>query len=69
MEEKDKDVKKAISWALREISKKQEKAVFEFLQNYAKTNNIHTKQIIKEGMKKLSLEKQKRLKDILNFYI
>jgi 3-methyladenine DNA glycosylase AlkD len=31
MREEDKDVKKAIGWALREITKKDPKSVFEFL--------------------------------------
>jgi 3-methyladenine DNA glycosylase AlkD len=30
MKEKDKDVKKAIGWALREITKKDSKSVFDF---------------------------------------
>lgn len=59
MREKDKDVKKAIGWALREITKKDPKSVFEFLQKWAKLEDKNTKWIIRNGMKKLAKEKQK----------
>jgi 3-methyladenine DNA glycosylase AlkD len=36
MKEEDKDVKKAIGWALREIIKKDPESVFKFLQKWAK---------------------------------
>jgi len=62
MLEEDKDVKKAIGWALREITKKDEQAVYEFLKKWAKVNNKNTKWIIREGMKKLSPQKQSELK-------
>lgn len=65
MREKDRDVKKAISWALREVTKKDPKAVFEFLQKWAKINDKNTKWIIKEGMKKLSEKEQKELKSLI----
>jgi len=54
MEDNDKDVKKAVSWILREITKFNPKEVFEFLTKWAKfkpDKNIHW--IIKDGMKKL----------------
>ncbi|MHA1834936.1 MAG: DNA alkylation repair protein [Candidatus Baldrarchaeia archaeon] len=51
MEDEDLDVKKAVAWALREISKKDPKAVYEFLLNYTNTQNKDTKWIIKEGIK------------------
>ncbi len=51
--EKDRDVKKAIGWALREITKKNPEAVFEFLSNWAKLKNKNANTIIKDGMKKL----------------
>ena len=62
MREKDRDVKKAISWALREVAKKDPKSVFEFLKMRAKVDDKNTKWIIKDGMKKLSEEEQKELK-------
>jgi 3-methyladenine DNA glycosylase AlkD len=65
MKEKDKDVKKAIGWALREITKKDPKSVFEFLQKWAKVDNKNTKWIIKEGMKKLAKEEQEKLKSMI----
>jgi 3-methyladenine DNA glycosylase AlkD len=65
MKEKDKDVKKAIGWALREITKKDPKSVFEFLKKWAKTKDENTKWIIKEGMKKLSNKEQEKLKSLI----
>ncbi len=66
MREEDKDVKKAIGWALREITKKDAEAVFEFLKKWAKIDNKNTRWIIKEGMKKLSKEKQVKLKSLMS---
>ncbi len=66
MKEEDKDVKKAIGWALREITKKDSKSVSEFLERWAKVENKNTKWIIKEGMKKLSKEQQEELKSLIN---
>ncbi len=66
MQERDKDVKKAIGWALREISKKDEQAVFDFLQKWASTYDKNTKQIVKDGMKKLSQERQEKLRSLIN---
>ncbi|KAA0007712.1 MAG: DNA alkylation repair protein [Thermoplasmata archaeon] len=65
MREKDRDVKKAISWALREVTKKDPKSVFKFLQKWAKVDNKNTKWIIKEGMKKLLEKEQKELKSLI----
>jgi len=65
MKEEDKDVKKAIGWALREITKKDENAVFEFLKGWATTDNINTHQIIKEGMKKLPQKEQTILNSLI----
>ena len=62
MEDEDLDVKKAVAWALREISKKDPKAVYEFLLNYINTQNKDTKWIIKEGTKKLPKEWAKEIK-------
>lgn len=66
MEEKDRGVQKAIGWALREISKKNPSAVFEFLKKHATNANKDTARIIKEGMKKLPGEQQETLKDLLS---
>jgi 3-methyladenine DNA glycosylase AlkD len=65
MHEKDRDVKKAIGWALREISKKDPKSVFEFLQKWIKVKDENTEWIIKEGMRKLQKEKQEEIKSLL----
>jgi len=61
MNEGDRDVRKAVAWALREISKKNPEAVYNFLQGYTGSNNVNTRWIIKEGSKKLPKEKRERL--------
>ena len=66
MREQDKDVKKAIGWALREISKKDNRAVFEFLKKWAKVKDKHTRWIVKNGMKKLSEKDQEELKTLMS---
>jgi len=67
MEDKDKDIKKAVSWILREITKKNPDAVAKFLMKWAKANlNKDTKWIIKDGMKKLSSDEQKKILGILD---
>jgi 3-methyladenine DNA glycosylase AlkD len=66
MKEEDKDVKKAIGWALREVTKKNPKSVFEFLKNWAKVDDKNTKWIIKEGMKKLVRKEQEKLESLLS---
>jgi 3-methyladenine DNA glycosylase AlkD len=53
MREKDKDVKKAIGWALREITKKDPEAVFKFLQKWAKQDK-NARSIVRDGMKKFA---------------
>ena len=53
MRERDRDVKKAVAWTLREISKKNPKVVYEFLQRYIASKDENTKWIVKEGSKKL----------------
>ncbi len=65
MQDSEKDVKKAAGWALREVSKKDPEAVFEFLRNWAQNDNRHTRWIIKDGMKKLSKEQQNDLLQLL----
>jgi len=54
MEDEDKDVKKAVSWILREITKKNPEDVAEFLARWVKANpSKDARWIIKDGMKKL----------------
>jgi 3-methyladenine DNA glycosylase AlkD len=65
MKEEDKDVKKAIGWALREITKKDPESVFKFLQKWAKVKDKNVRAIIKAGMKKLQKEEQEKIKSLL----
>ena len=58
MADNEKDIKKAVSWILREITKKNPDEVAEFLARWAKANpGKDTRWIIKDGMKKLPKEK------------
>ncbi len=67
MKDQDKDVKKAVSWMLREITKKNPNEVTKFLEKWAKTKpNKDTKWVIKEGMKKLSNNEQKKILGLLD---
>ena len=65
MDERDGEVIKAIGWALREVSKKDSGAVFRFLLEFSSTTDRYRRRIIREGMKKLPVEYQKRLVSIL----
>ncbi len=66
MKDQDKDVKKAVSWMLREITKKNPDEVAKFLEKWAKTKpNKDTRWITKEGMKKLSNIEQKKILGLL----
>ena len=66
MEDKEKDIKKAVSWILREITKRNSDKVAEFLMEWAKANlNKDSRWIIKDGMKKLPKEKQAEILSIL----
>ncbi|MBC8525844.1 MAG: DNA alkylation repair protein [Candidatus Cloacimonetes bacterium] len=66
MNEDRPDVKKAVSWILRDITKKNPNEVAEFLTKWAKTNpSKDTKWIIKDGMKKLSNNEQKNILRLL----
>lgn len=53
MTAEDADIKKAVAWALREISKRKPEMVRDFLKNYQKSQNKNTQWIIKDGSKKL----------------
>lgn len=67
MKENEPDVKKAVSWILRETTKKNPDEIAKFLMKWAKTNpNKDTKWIIKEGMKKLSNNEQKIILELLD---
>jgi 3-methyladenine DNA glycosylase AlkD len=65
MKEEDEDVKKAIGWALREVTKKYPESVFKFLQKWAKVKDKNVRAIIKAGMKKLQKEEQEEIKSLL----
>ena len=66
MENNEKDIKKAVSWILREITKKNPNEVAEFLTRWAKANpGKDTRWIIKDWMKKLPKEKQTEILAIL----
>ncbi len=66
MEDKDKDVKKAVSWILREITKKNLDEVARFLMKWAKANpSKDTTWIIKDGMKKLRSNKQEKILQLI----
>jgi 3-methyladenine DNA glycosylase AlkD len=65
MKEEDEDVKKAIGWALREVTKKDPESVFKFLQKWAKVKDKNVRAIIKAGMKKLQKEEQEEIKSLL----
>jgi len=66
MKENEPDVKKAVSWILREITKNNPDEVAKFLTKWAKTNpSKDTKWIIKDGMKKLSNAEQKKILQLL----
>lgn len=67
MEDKDKDVRKAVSWILREITRKNPDELAEFLIRWAKANpGKDTKWIIKDGMKKLGNNEQKKIFGLLD---
>ncbi|MBU4227797.1 DNA alkylation repair protein [bacterium] len=67
MEDKDKDIKKAASWILREITKKNPNEVAEFLMKWAKANpSKDARWIIKDGMKKLCNNEQKKILELLD---
>ena len=66
MEDNEKDIKKAVSWILREITKKNPNEVAEFLTKWAQANpGKDARWIIKVGMKKLPKEKQTEILAIL----
>jgi len=70
MKEDEPDVKKAVSWILREITKKNPEGVEKFLTRWAKENpNRNTRWIVKDGMKKLDKKKQENVLKLLSKFI
>lgn len=66
MEDDEKDVKKAVSWVLREITKKNPNEVADFLAKWVKANSSkNARWIIKDGMTKLPKEKQNKILTII----
>jgi len=66
MEDKDKDIKKAVSWVLREITKKNPDGVAEFLTRWVEAKpDKNARWIIKDGMKKLPKEMQTEILTLL----
>ncbi len=62
MEDKDRDIKKAVAWILREITKKNPEEVAEFLERWAKTSpGKDARWVIRDGMTKLSHDEQSRI--------
>lgn len=62
MEDNEQDIKKAVSWILREIIKKNPDEVAEFLTRWAKAKPSSTARwIIKDGMTKLPRDNQNEL--------
>ena len=67
MGDNEKDVKKAVSWVLREITKKNPDKVAEFLTGWAKVSpSKDARWIIKDGMKKLPKGKQTEILAIIS---
>jgi 3-methyladenine DNA glycosylase AlkD len=70
MKDEDRDVKKGVSWVLREFTKKDSQKVLNFLIKWAKSKpDKNTKWVIKDGMKKLPKEKQAEILKILELSI
>lgn len=66
MEDEERDVKKAVSWILREITKGNPNEVSEFLVKWSKANpSKDARWIIENGMKKLSNDKQSKILGLL----
>ncbi len=65
MEDNEKDIKKAVSWVLREITKKNPDGVAEFLTRWAKSNpDKDARWIIKDGMTKLPAKSERLEKEM-----
>jgi 3-methyladenine DNA glycosylase AlkD len=67
MEDKERDVRKAVAWILREITKANPDMIAEFLVEQAQTlQSKDKKRIIKDGMKKLNDNDQRRIAELLD---
>ncbi len=66
MKDDDKLVKKGMSWMLREMTKHYEDELIELIDNWKPYHNKHTIRIIKEGIKKLPEDEQKRILTFFN---
>ncbi len=66
MEDKDKDIKKAVSWILRDITKGNPEEVAGFLMKWARANpGKSARWIVKDGMKKLPGSEQEKILELL----
>ncbi|MFQ6089319.1 MAG: DNA alkylation repair protein [Candidatus Methanofastidiosia archaeon] len=65
MREEDRDVRRGVSWILREFSKKNQDVVFEFLLRYSKEKNRNTRWIVRNSIAKLEDRKRKQILDSL----
>jgi len=54
-------VKKGVSWMLRELSKKNRKEMIGLVNKWLKEKDRNTRLIIKNGIKKLTLNEQKEI--------
>ena len=62
MEDQDRDVRKAVAWILREMTKGNRDGVAEFLMRWAKANpSREARRVIEQGMKKLTDDEQNRI--------
>jgi 3-methyladenine DNA glycosylase AlkD len=67
MKEEESDIKKAVSWILREITKKNPDEVAKFLIKCAQVSpGKDARWVIKDGMKKLSNNEQKKILRLLD---
>lgn len=53
MADEAREMQDAIAWALREMSKRDPRAVAAYLRRYASSSNRHTRRIVKQAMKAL----------------
>ncbi|HEY59617.1 MAG TPA: DNA alkylation repair protein [Anaerolineae bacterium] len=62
MDDKERDVRTAVSWILRDITKRNPEEVAKFLIKCAEANpNKDARWVIKDGMKKISDDKKKKI--------
>jgi 3-methyladenine DNA glycosylase AlkD len=67
MEDGERDVRKAVSWILREITKANPDEVSEFLMKWAKASpSKEARWVIENGIKKLGDDERKRISGVLD---